>query len=437
MTMRPLVAALFIFQLTVGQIAFAEDGDPVSGLAKATAEGAKPAEAPKGKDGAKGADGTTDVVTKAADAAKPAAAAADAKRVIQPSSNPGGIPPEPVAPGQASPGSSGAHVGDHVTSVPKLSCKQEKMCNPFLKTFYDAGDYVGIRMIEKQLISHNNLGCDALRNKEFLDKLLGYYMTSKTEAGNPRYDCRPCLEKFKNQINRLSEDGKAIADMAACQAAPDPVPRPAPPVYVDPGPVDPGPPPRIGRGSTGRRERVVIDEPEPGPVGGGGGFGISNSNLMWGLGGLAVGGILGYMLGKNSNQNQQYPYQSPMWQQLGPRPPPFGQLPGPFGGNPFQGRPGLPNMYPVGGAGFGGNGGFGGPPNILPYGGQYGQPGYGNMTPIGGYQGGYGGGGYGLGTGFNNGAGFNTGAFGGGYQTPIYNYGGGAGGYPPNILPYR
>jgi hypothetical protein len=111
-----------------------------------------------------------------------------------------------------------------------------------------------------------------------------------------------------------------------------------------------------------------------------------NSNLLWGVGGLAIGGLLGYMIGKNAQQPQyQFPYYpgGPMMPGGLMRPPPFGQVPGgafsPFGYN----TGGLPPQYQVGGGfGLGGNynfqspiyngvGGVGGvgarPPQILPY----------------------------------------------------------------------
>jgi hypothetical protein len=165
-------------------------------------------------------------------------------------------------------------------------------------------------------------------------------------------------------------------------------------------------------------------EPPPPPPSSSGGVGslFNNSNLMWGLGGALLGGFLGYMLGKNSAQQQQYSYPMPYWQQMpyapaygqvpGMRPPfmmpgmggPFGGMPmaggpfgggmpyggGPFGGGPFGGAPfGMPTMggfpgygggFPGGYGGYPGMGGFG-PPAILPYGGAPmmggGFPGYG------------------------------------------------------------
>jgi hypothetical protein len=200
----------------------------------------------------------------------------------------------------------------------------------------------------------------------------------------------------------------AKARLVTTQEAPE-TPAPAPPrANVDE-------PPYRGRQSSYDRSEPV--ETTTTTTGGGGSF--MNSNLMWGLGGALIGGLIGYQLGKNSMQNQ-YPYQMPYWQQLGPRPPAFGQVPGPYGGSPFGYRPGLPYMYPA----PGGLGGFGGAPNILPYGGQFGQPGYGNMMPVNGYAGGFNGV-MPLGTGYPGSYGLGT-----GFSTPIYNYGN-----PPMILP--
>lgn len=337
-----------------------------------------------------------------------------------------------------------------------IECADTIRCSDFLYSFfYDKKgqkipDKTGSIRIAEQLRSHGGK-CEALVDRKFLQEMLVIW-DAKTEAHTTGFDCPECKDLYHqlipestgSQNKDLQSIGRAMFRSADCapgvtknaakastsgiheakQASPPkpPVVQAAPPANVD----APAEPAYRGRQSSyDRHEPVEVATTTT--TGGGGSF--MNSNLMWGLGGALIGGLIGYQLGKNSMQNQYPPY----WQQLGPRPPPFGQVPGPYGGSPFGFRPGLPLSYPLAGGlgGMGGMGGLGGPPMVLPYG-QFGQPGFGSMTPINGYTGGFNNGmplgatypgSYGLGTSFNN--------F-GGYTTPIYNYG-----TRPMILPAR
>lgn len=172
---------------------------------------------------------------------------------------------------------------------------------------------------------------------------------------------------------------------------------------------------------------------------------FDTKSLLFGLGGVLLGGFIGYEFGKNSVSQYQYPW----WQTVNPA---YSQVPyrapmgfpGYPGGVPFPGAGGLPAAYPApgmggafspfGGSPFGGSpvggspvGGFG----ASPYGG-YLPPSYSVGTP------------YPYNLGFNGGAGvgyYNNGWYNGGVyqpgisaptysplQTPIYN--------APVVLPY-
>jgi hypothetical protein len=107
-----------------------------------------------------------------------------------------------------------------------------------------------------------------------------------------------------------------------------------------------------------------------------------SQNLMWGLGGLALGGIAGYLLGQNNNNNG-YNHMMPMY----PRPwmqprPPFG-----MGAPPI-----LPMMGPQPWMNSLGMGGMGGMPGMINPNAPGAIPLYtgGGVSPLGGY-GGYGG----------------------------------------------
>ena len=125
--------------------------------------------------------------------------------------------------------------------------------------------------------------------------------------------------------------------------------------------------------------------------GGGGGLGAS-SNLMVGLAGALLGGIVGYKIGQGGGfGGQQQGYQGPFGYRYPPSmmsPAAFREVPG-FGNGGARGYGGAPAFAPymAGGQQFGGGGG-------LPYmygGGGGGYQGYGAPA----YGGGYGGGGYG------------------------------------------
>lgn len=266
-------------------------------------------------------------------------------------------------------------------------------------------------------------------DKKFRKELVDLWKErSQTEAGIAAgyAKCEKCLKKAENSLTETVENGAKIkkqaeADRDKTGGGGDP----APPVIHnkegdEPAPQRRQPQPQqyVEEPAPAQVARPSHREVEPEPVAGGGG-GFMGSPAMWGLGGLAVGGILGYMIGKNSAQQQPYynynPYSVMGPQQFGG--PGFGQVPQ---------RPGLPPFYraPMGGFPGGGTGAF--PYNPYAQGGMnggYGVGGYG----AGGYPGAGGYGGYGLGV--NYGQGFNTGAFG----NTIYN--GGGGGQAPVYLP--
>ncbi len=159
-------------------------------------------------------------------------------------------------------------------------------------------------------------------DRKFCNALRENWDNGRTEA---RYEClaRDCQPDTPTPQN--VEDHRAVVEHV----------RPPPPRRPLPPPPEEELPPRETA------------------VGGGGGF--SNNSLLWGIGGLAVGGLLGYMLGQQGQQHQHPIFPPPrwggQWGQPGMQPP---------GILPFQG--GAPGALP-----FGGVGGFNGP-YALPYG---------------------------------------------------------------------
>ena len=194
------------------------------------------------------------------------------------------------------------------------------------------------------------------------------------------------------------------------------------------------------RGPPVKHHREVVEavrRPESGRLveragGGGGGLfdGISNQSLMFGLGGLALGGLAGFMLGRNQNQNRGFP--PPYWAG-GPMQPNWG-MGGAPGMLPFRGN-GAPLMLPMQG-GFGGGApgmigmnGMGGmqSPYMMPMQGGATAP---YMTPYNGY------GGYGYGAGGLGAGGYGLGNYGlGGGYSGYGTYGLGGFGGAPGVLP--
>lgn len=202
-------------------------------------------------------------------------------------------------------------------------------------------------------------------DKKFCDALQENWDNGRTEA---RYeclarDCRPLTPTPQNV-----DDHRAVVDHVR-----PPSRRPLPP------------PPE--------------DDPPPRETASGG---LGNNSLLWGIGGLAVGGLLGYMLGQRG-QNNHHQHQQPMF------PPPrwggqWGQPGGmPPGVMPF---PGSPGVMP-----FPGQGGFSGVAYPQPFGqtNPWAQPYLGGVNQ---FAGGY------------NQYNYGAGQFGGGYRGPA-----------PSVLP--
>jgi len=265
-------------------------------------------------------------------------------------------------------------------------------------TFVDLRDQEGMDRIEDQLQKNKNFGCGAVgkaaSSRAFREGLLDLFNDRLTE-GRPGFD-RNAYNSYKSNLARLVDSGKAIGE---CAGQPGGC---APPIGTDPLPTGPALPPArppaavVVAPTQAEPEEVVESRPstyhrphhhhddDDDDNDNGGNHSFMNSNLLWGVGGLAIGGILGYMIGKNSQPQYQFPY----YGQMGPggmyplqRPMgPLGQVPGgaysPYGFGYNTG--GLPGAYQLpGGYGLGGNtnfspiyngGGIGGrPPQVLPF----------------------------------------------------------------------
>lgn len=270
-----------------------------------------------------------------------------------------------------------------------------------------------VNMVNEAFKAHGNVGSAVIADKAFKDKLskrldqINAEKTTATTGGGPA-KAKPA-------------SGTTVVAEPPVEATPDPVaPAAVTPavkgvirvkesdteaVYCEschngPAPVIPG------------RQRddyqdVVDNIPAPqvvyrpnslGDDGGGCGFlgCISSSNLMWGLGGALVGGVLGYVIGNKHGQNSQNDYYNGYnpyyggWQgslyNSGPMLPGAYRLPGSY---TYGAPPILP--FPGPGIGAGGVGAGGYPPY---YGGGMGVGGYGGYGGgVGGAGGYYGGGG--------------------------------------------